>query len=365
MTEFTLSRRAALTGVTMAGLLPSESARSSPDDHSLERSPSMKSSANGRPLFGLTAPAARISSESYYCARMAEEMGLYTLESDFQWSSMETRPGEWNFQRADEGVRFAKAHGVRVAGHALYYHHFIPLWLASSADADALTHALEARIKTTVARYQGAIQRWDVVNEPLNARDGLPGGLRASSYSRTLGEHFIDAAFHVARASDPSALLGLNEAEFEYADQQGKRDDLLALLRRLKERGAPVDVLGIQAHLTASKAFDFNALEAFLNQVRALGLKVAVTELDVIDVSLPADPVIRDRMVADHVRGFLRVIRNTSDLVSVTCWGYTDRYTWLDMWHKRTDGRPMRPLPFDFDLMRKPLWGAVQEIITT
>jgi hypothetical protein len=39
--------------------------------------------------------------------------------------------------------------------------------------------------------------------------------------------------------------------------------------------------------------------------------------------------------------------------------------TWLDMWYKRSDGRPLRPLPFDFDLMRKPLWAAIRDIIRT
>lgn len=353
-----------MAGASLAAFLPGATSRASADCDSLEQAQSLKYNAPGRPLFGLVAPAARLSNERGYFARMADEMSLFTLESDFQWSTMEPRPGEWDFRSTDEGVQFARSHGTLFAGHALYYHYFIPQWLRASSDADALTQALQSRIETTMTRYRGSIFRWDVVNEPLNARDGLSGGLRATSFSRTLGERYIDLAFRSARAADPAALLCLNEAEFEYGDQQAKRDDLLALLRRLKDRGAPVDVLGIQSHLSAAKTFDFDSLRSFLTQVRALGLKVAVTELDVVDETLPADPSVRDRLVADHAQGYLRTVHDNSELIGVTCWGYSDRFTWLDMWHKRADGRPLRPLPFDFDLMRKPLWRVIRETVS-
>jgi len=358
------TRRSVLAGAALSALSGSI-ARAESAGGSLENSPSLKAARAGQPLFGLVAPVARLAENGPAFSRMAGEMGLFTLESDFQWSAMETSPGVWDFHRTDAGVYFATSHGVAVAGHAIYYHYFIPEWLRSSEDSDALTAALNERIAKTVARYAGKVQRWDVVNEPLNSRDGLPEGMRATAYSRVFGDRFIDIAFKLARAADPGALLCLNEAEFEYADQQEKRDNLLALLRRLKQRGVPVDVLGIQSHLVAEKAIDDQALQRFLKAVHKLGIKVAVTELDVLDDKLPADPGVRDKLVAQHAQRYLRIVRDNSDVVSVTCWGYSDRFTWLDMWHKRSDGRPLRPLPFDFDLMRKPLWAVIRDIIRT
>jgi len=331
---------------------------------SFEDLPSLGQRAPALPLFGLAASASRIGGARDFFKRMASEMALLTLEGDFQWTSMETRAGEWNFQTTDEGVAFAKAHDLAVAGHALYYHYCLPAWVRASSDREALASALAARIDKTVGRYRGSIFRWDVVNEPLNARDGLPGGLRQTSYSRVFGETFIDLAFRQARRSDPDALLCLNEADIEYDDQDAKRADLLALLRRLKERDAPVDVLGLQSHLTATRRLEPKALEAFLTNVAALGIKLAVTELDVLDEGLPSDPTVRDQLVADHAATYLRAVRNSGELVNLTCWGVSDRFTWLDMWHKRADGRPLRPLPFDFDLKRKPLWNVIREAVS-
>jgi endo-1,4-beta-xylanase len=364
-TAFT--RRACLAGLVGGACLgtgrrPALAAPRAADDPFADLPP-LKGAARGKPAFGLTANAARIPKERKLFARMAAEMDLFTPESNFQWSAMEPKPGQWNWQPTDAGLAWATANDIRVVGHALLYHWFIPDWLKTSRDAKTLTEALHRRIDMTLGRYQGRIARWDVVNEPLNARDGMPGDLRRTAYSQTLGETYLDLAFKAARAADPKAVLCLNEAEIEYDDQADRRASLLALLRRLKDRGVPIDVLGLQSHLDAGKKLDLKGLREFLAGVRSLGLKIAVTELDIIDRSLPGDPSVRDKAVAEHARQYLEAVRAESNLVSVTCWGMNDRNTWLDMWHARDDGRPLRPLPFDFDLRRKELWNVIRQVV--
>jgi endo-1,4-beta-xylanase len=53
-----------------------------------------------------------------------------------------------------------------------------------------------------------------------------------------------------------------------------------------------------------------------------------------------------------------QVVRHPA-VVGVTTWGVTDRWTWLKDWAPRADGTPVRPLPFDAALQRKPAWGAL------
>ncbi|MBY0612830.1 MAG: endo-1,4-beta-xylanase [Beijerinckiaceae bacterium] len=316
-------------------------------------------------LFGATSNASRIPKEQAYFARLASEVDLYTPESNFQWSLMETAKGKWDFRTTDIAAGFARANKIGMVGHALVYFYFVPAWLKAETDADTISQAISERVSQTMGRYRSQIARWDVVNEPLRIADGLDGDLRRFSFQQALGEKFIDLAFAEAKRTDPSVLLCLNEAEFEYQEpgQLRKRDSLLALLRRLKERGAPVDVLGLQSHLYADKPLDITGLQSFLKDVSRLGIKLAVTELDVCDDKLPADPDTRDMMVADHARRYLDVVRSSGELVSVTTWGFSDRYTWLDMWHVRKDGMPLRPLAFDFDLRRKRLWKAIADIV--
>jgi endo-1,4-beta-xylanase len=362
-----LTRRACMTGLVGGACLglgrPTVQAAAREADDPFGSLAPLKGAARGKPSFGLTANATRIQKERKLFARMAGEMDLFTPESNFQWSLMEPKPGQWNWQPTDAGLAWATSNDIRVVGHSLLYHWFIPDWLKASRDADELTEALRRRIITTLGRYHGRIARWDVVNEPLNLRDGMPGNLRRTPYSQVVGEAYLDLAFKTAREADPAALLCLNEAEIEYEGQEEKRASLLALLRRLKDRNVPIDVVGLQSHLDAGKTLDIKGLGQFLAGVKSLGLKIAVTELDILDDSLPGDPSLRDQRIADHARQYLEAVRAGGELVSITCWGMSDRNTWLDMWHTRNDGRPMRPLPFDFDLRRKELWNVIRQVI--
>ena len=49
----------------------------------------------------------------------------------------------------------------------------------------------------------------------------------------------------------------------------------------------PIDVLGVQAHLTAGQPFEAPEWQAFLSDVAELGLTIELTELDVNDRDLP------------------------------------------------------------------------------
>ena len=103
-------------------------------------------------------------------------------------------------------------------------------------------------------RYAGRMHSWDVVNEAVSVEDGRPDGLRDSPWLRLVGEGYIEAAFHAARAADAQALLTLNEFGIEGEDRgsEKKRVALIALLRRLKARNVPVDAVGVQSHLSGA-----------------------------------------------------------------------------------------------------------------
>lgn len=157
--------------------------------------------------------------------------------------------------------------------------------MAGPGNASSL---LAAHIETVCGHYAGRLQAWDVVNEVVDPP--APGGLRDTPWLRFLGPGYIAAAFHAARAADPAAVLFLNDygLEPDSPSTDAKRLAMLALLRRLLDADAPVQGLGLQAHLVAGNRFD--SLAGFLGQVGALGLRVAVSELDVSDERLPANP---------------------------------------------------------------------------
>jgi endo-1,4-beta-xylanase len=67
--------------------------------------------------------------------------------------------------------------------------------------------------------------------------------------------------------------------------------------------------------------------------------------------------------MAQHVDEYLDIVFSVGRPLSVSTWGLTDRYTWLQQDYKRTDGQPLRPLPLDDEFNRKPMWSILAEYI--
>jgi endo-1,4-beta-xylanase len=211
---------------------------------------------------------------------------------------------------------------------------------------------------------------WSVVNEAVvNGTDKGAHGLRTDvPWFRTIGPEYVAHAFHVAHETDPDACLVLNDFGYETVNQYGdrpadKRRATLQVLDRLLAHGVPVHALGVQAHLLADdfqERFKARAYRRFLEEVADRGLKILVTELDVLDDGLPANPRVRDRRVADVYRGYLDVALDEPAVAAVMTFGLSDRYTWLQEDYPREDGARRRPLLFDQQLRPKPAYYAVR-----
>jgi endo-1,4-beta-xylanase len=100
-------------------------------------------------------------------------------------------------------------------------------------------------------------------------------------------------------------------------------------------------------------------LKAFLRDIASLGLKIMITELDVIDQKLPLDINVRDRIVARVYEDYLSVALDEPAMIALVTWGLSDRYTWLSWFRPRYDGSQVRPLPLDANLRPKLAWTAI------
>ena len=197
------------------------------------------------------------------------------------------------------------------------------------------------------------VHSWDVVNEPIEPKDGRPDGLRTGVFLEMYGPDYLDLAYRTARETDPAARLVVNEydVELDTPEQEARRTALLGLLQTMQRSGTPVDAVGIQAHLSCAGGPPFSAarLRRFLAELAGLGLTIQITELDVTDENAPADQAVRDRLVADTYSRFLDAALDEPAVKMVVTWGLSDRHSWIvrqetheSKW--RTDGMQVAAL---------------------
>jgi endo-1,4-beta-xylanase len=312
-------------------------------------------------VFGAAGSRASLNDRAF-AGLFAAEAGMLVPENELKWGGLRPSEATFRFETADSMLDFAAATGLQARGHTLVWHEGWPDWLTDALAAGRGPALLDQHIERVVTRYRGRLHSWDVVNEAIRLNDS-PGHLRNSPWLQAMGPRYIDQAFRVARAADSQAVLVYNDFGIDDASPPdgAKRAAVLELVADLKARGVPIDAVGTQAHLRLGQTLDQRALAKFASDVRSLGLKLLVTELDVRDFTSTGTDAARDQAIADHVRRFLDPLLADPATTHVLTWGLSDRYSWLNAprAQRRQDGRPQRGLPFDQDLARKPMWAAL------
>lgn len=292
---------------------------------------------------------------------LAREFNALTPENGLKWYAVQNQRGTFDFTVADAVVSFAEQHDMEVRGHALVWSQdrFTPDWVEAITDPAEMRAELETHIAAVMGRYRDRIHRWDVVNEPLQSLlDGPGTAVGDNAYRRALGDRWIDEVFAMARAQDPDAELWLNEYGSDWAP--GRHDALLDLLRELLDRGVPIDGIGLQTHRLGPDGPDGAVFARQLRDYAALGLRVAITEVDV--PTSPDDPEALERQAYAYgtiVGGCLAV----AACEEVTTWGISDADTWLASPDFAVLPQPTRPLLFDDEFRPKPAYAAVRDAL--
>jgi endo-1,4-beta-xylanase len=293
------------------------------------------------------------------------QCGIATPEVHMKWSSLSSQPGVYDFSNADRFVTFCATNHLQVRGHTLIWHEALPTWAAAQLEAGNGRGIMADHIARVAGHFAGKLYSWDVVNEVLDPGSPRPDGLRDTPWLRSCGADYLELAFRAAAAADAKALLVWNETYLEVSNGFGqpKRTAMLALLDRMLARGVPIHGIGLEAHLRAEQAAILGdaSYEAFLGQLARRGMKIFITELDVQDVTLPADPGARDQAVAAVYNKFLTATLRQPAVRGIVTWGLADRFSWIEGYRPRPDGLPVRPLPFDANYQPKAAYYAIAE----
>jgi endo-1,4-beta-xylanase len=315
-------------------------------------------------IFG-TAVAGYELKDTGFSSLLVREVAQLVPEYEMKRQALQTQPGVYDFAALDSLFAFAARNHLSMRGHTLVWHHANPTWLAPALAERHDEKLLTNHIRTVLRRYP--MTSVDVVNEAL-APPGTaarPDGLRASPWLEAFGPDYIDLAFHAARDSDAKVQRVYNDWGFEQGgtDNDRFRATTLRFLDGLLKRRVPIDALGMQGHLSAfGNLVDQRKLRTFLEEVRARGLAVLITELDVDDSGGPRDAAARDRAVADEARRFLDVVLDNPATQAVLTWSLSDRYVDPpEEWTLKLSGWRYRKTPYDSQMRRKPLWAAIAQ----
>jgi endo-1,4-beta-xylanase len=305
-------------------------------------------------LFGSAVRASQIFTDDRLMAAAVRDCTIVTPEIELKWAYIEPRQGHLDLTDADRIATFAQGHGMRMHGHALLWDKSIAPWAAEALSDNPDWAIVRRFLASVIPRFGNVTDTWDVVNEPMDMGHRMDG-LRPSPFLSAFGPDYIRRALEDARLYAPKARLFLNEFSLDYDFQieRDKRYLFLKLLENLKKSGAPLDGVGLQAHLDLSKQpwFKEEVLAAFLRDIGSLGLEIRISEMDVTeaDTRLPIDQ--RDARVAEAVTRYLDVAMDNRAVGTLQCWGLSDRYSWLP------EGN--RGLPLDVDFRAKPMRAAI------
>ncbi len=316
-----------------------------------------------RMRYGAAAMKENFLEDPLYRDALVKHCDIIVPMNDLKWEALRPTRAEFSFADADRIISFARSNGKDVRGHALCWYGGMPDWTKTITTRREAESELRRHIETVASRYRGQIPSWDVVNEAIAHDPAKQGVWRDTLWHRLLGPDHIDIAFQVAAQADPKAELVYNDYDLENTGERQtlRRQHVLSLVRRLQGRNIPIHAIGLQAHLYAEQLIDTAGLGQFVKDLKILGVKVLVTEMDVIDWRLPGPPAERDAAAAKHVKAFLGTIADAGGLETLITWGITDRYSWIPEHFKRNDGLPNRPLPLDVDYRAKPMMRVIDE----
>ncbi|WP_042405498.1 endo-1,4-beta-xylanase [Streptacidiphilus carbonis] len=246
------------------------------------------------------------------------QFDMVTPGNEMKWDTTEPGNGQYNFGPGDQIVSFATSHSMRVRGHNLVWQNQLPSWV-NSLPSSQVQAAMDAHITTEVNHYKGHIYAWDVVNEPFNG----DGSYVNDAFYRAMGSGYFAEALRTAHAADPSAKLYINDYSIE--GENAKSNAMYNLAKSLLAQGVPLGGIGFESHFIVGQVpSDF---QANMQRFAALGLDVAVTELD-DRIQLPASGANLQQQATDYAN-VVKDCLGVSRCVGVSQWGVDDGNSWI------------------------------------
>lgn len=226
--------------------------------------------------------------------------------------------------------------------------------------ATKVDQALNNWITAIVSRYKDKVKAWDVVNELFTENGNIRNNANTTNFasdvfmwSEYLGRDYALKAFNYAKAADPNALLFINDYNLE-ANNTAKLDSFVAFVNELKTKGAKIDGVGTQMHISINTSR--NAIDNMFRKLASSGLKVRISELDIrVNPNDLPDATFTSTLATQQSDMYHFVVSSYLKIVpiaqqhGITVWGVDDASSWIVQSQRKSDF----PLLFDRNFIKK------------
>ena len=238
----------------------------------------------------------------------------------------------------DVALEFCERHGLSPHGHVMIYGCELahPAWTVAENDKKLLAARYERRIRQLGDYYGGRLPQWDVVNESVD-RSCKAGGfvhdkVMWGNPNFIVPDDYTYRSFKWAEEAFPK--------DVKFVINDSWRETYVEFAKQLIDRGAKLDVIGIQMHIfKANQARDIaegrpciangtswapaDQME-MLKKIDSLGRPIHLSEITIpaVDDSLPEQER-QARMVRDNYRLWF----SWPSIYRITYWNLVD-YTY-------------------------------------
>ena len=251
------------------------------------------------------------------------------------WDFVENKRGVENWTWFESETAFAEKLHLRVEAAPVLWGTIefgTPKWLPR--EKKELNAALENHVRTVVQKNQKSVEDWEIVNEPLAPKKDF--------FADYAGGDYVENAFRTARETAPQARLMINEYGVFGAvkEHNYNREKYFELVRKLLEKNAPINAIGIQAHANGEWYAPAD-VAAELEHYAKLGKPLQITEfsaqtLDFDDRKTPLNiagnyrsGIWNAEKQAEFYREFYTVAFGNRSVEAITTWGLDDERAWL------------------------------------
>lgn len=298
----------------------------------------------------------------FYWAGMEPEEGKVRFVPEYRdsaeyWNQVKepTREPHWRRPCPEPIIEFCRKKNVSMHGHPIIYCRVLPSWMQGWKEdrKPEMTRKFREHATQLVEQYQGKLDSWDVVNESV---EPTPGKKR---YPLTPDDYTF-TTWQIAQTGFPQHVqLSINDSW---------RSVYPPFIREMMDRGAKIDIVGLQMHIFGSKPIlDVAAgkdcitngtswkprdVEAYLRELDKLERPIHLSE---ITIPAPGTDARAQGIQAQVTRDMYRLWFSWPSIYRITWWNVVD-----DCGYRN---EPTKSGLFTRQMEPKPAFHALNELI--